>query len=124
MMKEKANDAPLSKELDTRGNKDGTGINHTYEPKTFNGDKVIIDHATGLTWQQTGSGHQITYTGVEPILKNCALINLLVTTIGGLPTLEEAMSLMEPRKSASNHVQAVVVDVKERKVTNAPEAKI
>ena len=36
-------------------NPDGTGITHQYEPKTINGDKVVIDHTTALTWQQSGS---------------------------------------------------------------------
>jgi hypothetical protein len=30
---------------------------HEYELKTFNGDKVVIDHATGLMWQQSGSAN-------------------------------------------------------------------
>jgi len=40
---------------DSRINPDGTAIRHQYEPKTINGDKVVIDHTTGLTWQQGGS---------------------------------------------------------------------
>ena len=31
------------------------GIKHQYEPQTLNGEKVVIDHTTGLTWQQSGS---------------------------------------------------------------------
>jgi hypothetical protein len=29
---------------------------HEYEAKTLNGIKVVIDHATDLMWEQSGSG--------------------------------------------------------------------
>jgi len=29
-------------------------INHSYDSKSINGDNVVIDHATGLVWHQSG----------------------------------------------------------------------
>jgi len=31
------------------------GFENEYESKIINGDKVVLDHATGLTWHQSGS---------------------------------------------------------------------
>jgi len=79
---------------DKRLNPDGKGIDHQFQLQS--GDSVIFDAATGLTWQQSGSGYGSSYADAEDYLKK---IN--AETYGGykdwrLPTLEEAMSLMEP----------------------------
>lgn len=77
-------------------NPDGKGIDNQFQLPP--GDSVIFDAATGLTWQQSGSGI-ISYSVAddEYIQKTNA------ETYGGyndwrLPTLEEGMSLMEPGK--------------------------
>jgi len=81
---------------DERLNPDGKGIDHQFQLQS--GDSVIFDAATGLTWQQSGSGYGSSYADGEDYLKK---IN--AETYGGykdwrLPTLEEAMSLMEPER--------------------------
>ena len=85
-------------------NPDGKGIDNQFQLQP--GDSVIFDAATGLTWQQSGSGI-ITYsvTDDEYIQK----IN--AETYGGyndwrLPTLEEGMSLMEPGKKNDLYISA------------------
>jgi len=87
-----------NKFFDLRRNKDGTGINHQYKPKTFNGDKVIIDHATGLTWQQSGSTGLMHYSAAEAYIQKLRSQPFAGFNDWRLPTLEEAMSLMEPKK--------------------------
>ncbi len=62
------------------------------------GGKVVFDRATGLIWQQAGSPEYMTY---EKALANVVQLNS--GNFAGyadwrLPTLEEAMSLMEPSK--------------------------
>ena len=47
---------------DSRLNPDGKGIDHQFQLQS--GDSVIFDAATGLTWQQSGSGYG-TYADVE-----------------------------------------------------------
>ena len=81
---------------DSRLNPDGKGIDQQFQLQP--GDSVIFDAATGLTWQQSGSGYGSSYADGEDYLKK---IN--AETYGGykdwrLPTLEEAMSLMEPER--------------------------
>ena len=88
---------------DREKNKNGTGITHQYEPKTINGETIVIDHTTGLTWQQRGR-ESINYEGAKSYV-----IRLNKEGYGGfhdwrLPTLEEAMSLMEPVKNEDNQL--------------------
>jgi len=40
-------------------NPTGTGIKHQYELSEKAGKQVVIDHGTGLTWQQAGSSETI-----------------------------------------------------------------
>jgi len=72
----------------------GPGLAHIYEPRDFGSDAVVIDHATGLMWQPSGSVFPTTHASTNGYLN---LINH--QKYGGfadwrLPTLEEAMSLM------------------------------
>jgi tetratricopeptide (TPR) repeat protein/CHAT domain-containing protein len=81
-------------------------INHDYNLKSISGDKVVIDHATGLMWHQNGSSYKM----------NCEKPLLPVPIVGRntkkwfkklnkkgyagyhdwrLPTVEEAASLLE-----------------------------
>ncbi|MGH7450620.1 MAG: DUF1566 domain-containing protein [bacterium] len=58
----------------------------------------MIDYATGLTWQKSGSGNSMNLGAAQAYIQQ-----LNVKKYGGysnwrLPTLEEAMSLMEPQK--------------------------
>ncbi|MCI0692793.1 DUF1566 domain-containing protein [candidate division KSB1 bacterium] len=76
----------------------GKGINHEYEVQLQG--KVVIDHTTGLMWQQSGSPETMTYENakayVAQLNKDC------FAGFGDwrLPTLEEALSLMEPQKNS------------------------
>jgi len=73
-------------------------INHSYGLKVINGDKVVIDHATGLMWHQNGS---------DKLKWNVAKQWVRVLNSRGhagysdwrLPTVEEAASLLESSKS-------------------------
>lgn len=35
-------------------------INNSYEKRSINGDSVVVNHATGLMWHQSGSDNYIT----------------------------------------------------------------
>lgn len=80
-----------------RFNMMGKGIDHDYEPIVRDGKKLVIDHVTNLVWQQSCSK----YLPFEQALNY--VDNLNKKTYGGydnwrLPTLEDAMSLMENRR--------------------------
>jgi len=73
---------------------------HEYEPRTLNGDRVIIDHATGLMWQQSGSPGLDSYN--EENTPHTYVEELNRAQHAGfadwrLPTIEELASLLEAR---------------------------
>ena len=75
----------------------GRGLEHAYEPVTQFGDQLVIDYKTGLMWQHAGSRSWMQFADAE---KYIAEIN--EKYFGGysdwrLPTLEEAMSLVEAK---------------------------
>jgi len=75
-------------------NPNGEGVNHKFE---LQDDSLVYDAATGLTWQRWGSSEAL--RTFEKAQNYIAQINR--DKFGGhsdwrLPTLDEAMSLMEP----------------------------
>ncbi len=77
-------------------NPDGRGFENQFEKQQSG--KVVYDKASGLTWQQGGSNSRMTYKSAQEYIDD-----LNAKEFGGygdwrLPTLEEAMSLMEPEK--------------------------
>lgn len=75
-----------------------------FEPKTMGGEKIVIDHATGLVWHQSGSEAPLTYQGARQWLKE-----LNQKGYGGyhnwrLPTLEEAASLLEGNRVEKRYI--------------------
>ncbi|NUO81720.1 DUF1566 domain-containing protein [candidate division KSB1 bacterium] len=92
--------AMLAKEgfYDDRWNKDGKGIIHQYETKKLGDGAVVLDHATGLMWQQSGSPNAVTYAAAESYVREKNNERFAGFNDWRLPTLEEAMSLMEREK--------------------------
>jgi hypothetical protein len=93
-------------------NRFGEGLQHQYELIERKGEKLIIDHTTGLMWQQSGSDDSIPVEGTrsndenwKPIFEVQEHIQILNKELFGgfddwrLPTLEEAMSLLEPKEN-------------------------
>lgn len=80
-------------------NERGVGLQHNYEMiEPILGQKLVIDHTTGLTWQQSGSSVSMTYAEAEQYVGDLNTQNFGGYNDWRLPTLEEAMSLMEPQK--------------------------
>jgi hypothetical protein len=84
-----------------------TGIHHEYEAKTINGDKVVIDHATSLMWQQAGSDDFISNEKAQEYIKLLNQDKFAGFYDWRLPTLEEAMSLMEATQNIDLHIDSV-----------------
>jgi hypothetical protein len=80
--------------FDTNWNKEGQGLFHLYELREIKGSEVIIDHATGLMWQQSGSS-RMKYADAEKYIRDLNAKRFAGYNDWRLPTLEEAMSLME-----------------------------
>ena len=83
--------------FDSYENENGAGITHEYEMSERNGEKILLDHTTGLMWQQPGSSISMTYANAEEYIHELNQKRFAGYRDWRLPTLEEAMSLMEPQ---------------------------
>ncbi len=77
-------------------------INHLYEKKSINGDEVVIDHATGLMWHQSGSGDYMRWNNAGNWIGSLNYRKYAGYQDWRLPTLEEAVSLLEPHRRDNN----------------------
>ncbi len=70
--------------------------------------KVVFDHASGLMWQQSGSDKEISYDDANKYVAQLNSDQFAGYIDWRMPTLEEAMSLMEPtEKSSSMYIDQV-----------------
>ena len=81
--------------FEINNNKQGKGLNHQYEVIEREGVKLVIDHTTGLTWQQSGSAKYMFYADAIRWIDELKKKKFAGYNDWRLPTLEEAMSLME-----------------------------
>ena len=88
---------------DSSKNPQGKGIKHQYKSDNIDGDKVVIDKQTNLTWQQGGTKETVPYIKAKSLVQNMNKRGFAGFTDWRLPTLEEAMSLME-RDTNSSYV--------------------
>ncbi len=74
-------------------------ISHRYELKEINGDKVVIDHATGLMWLQPGSDENIEWDNAKKWVRELNSRGFSGYRDWRLPTVEEGASLLEPEEN-------------------------
>ncbi len=86
-------------------NPQGKGLTNDFE-KQHNG-LIVFDRATGLMWQHSGSQDWMIYADVEKYI--CALNDQRFAGYADwrLPTLEEVMSLMMPKRHGDLHIDLV-----------------
>jgi len=77
-------------------------INHSYEKRSINGDSVVIDHATGLMWHQSGSNNYMRWNNAKDWIRNLNYRGYADYQDWRLPTLEEAVSLLESGRWNNN----------------------
>jgi len=77
-------------------NPEGRGFNHQYKELTIKEKKVIVDEKTKLIWQQNGSPKEVVFKDAEEWINELNQRGYAGFDDWRLPTLEEAMSLMEP----------------------------
>ncbi len=89
---------------DTNFNPDGAGYtNHFFLGKerfVLEKDSLVVDCATGLMWQRSGSKEEKTYDEAKEYIAELNHQKFGDYSDWRLPTLEEAMSLMERQRSA------------------------
>jgi len=89
-------------------------IQHEYETKIIDDEKVVIDHATGLMWQQSGSYDYMRRKEVKKWLRGLNRKGYAGYTDWRVPTIEEASSLLEASEKNGNLYIDTVFDEKQR----------
>ncbi len=82
-------------------------INHSYENKSIKGNDVVIDHATGLMWHQSGSMDFMRWNGAKEWIRVLNNRGYAGFKDWRLPTLDEAVSLLESGRSNNLYIDSV-----------------
>ena len=77
----------------------GRGVEHSYEIIRRHTDKLVVDHTTGLIWQPSGSEYYMLLYDIKEYIQELNEKEFGSFNDWRLPTLEEAMSLMEADKN-------------------------
>jgi hypothetical protein len=88
-------------------------IIHRYDMKVIDGDKVVIDHATGLMWHQPGSDENIEWEDAQKWVRDLNSRGYSGYRDWRLPTVDEAASLLEPGKSNGLYIDPVFSNYQE-----------
>ncbi|MCP4270291.1 MAG: DUF1566 domain-containing protein [Candidatus Brocadiaceae bacterium] len=94
----------------TRGFFGHSTINHDYDVNTIEDEKVVIDNATGLMWHQSGSYNNISWKSAKKWVGELNTQAYAGFTDWRLPTLEEAVSLLESSEKHDNQFIDPVFD--------------
>ncbi|MBN1348459.1 TonB family protein [candidate division KSB1 bacterium] len=100
--------------FDSRWNAGGRGFKNHFELQMNNGDRVIRDYSVELTWQQGGSTKSMDFQEAQRWILELNRKGYAGEHDWRLPTLKEAMSLMEWKKSdAGLHIDPMFADANE-----------
>ena len=83
------------RKIDEHGFFGHSTINHDYNLKAIKGDMVVVDNATGLMWHQNGSDDYMRYKNAKKWLKKLNKSGYAGYQDWRLPTVDEAVSLLE-----------------------------
>jgi len=96
-------------------------IKHSYENKSISGDNVVINHATGLMWYQSGSEKDMVWSEARQWVKDLNSRGYAGYSDWRLPTVEEAASLLESSKKAGDLYIDNVFDVTQSSIWTGDE---
>ncbi|MDH3672551.1 MAG: DUF1566 domain-containing protein [Gammaproteobacteria bacterium] len=82
----------------------GEGLASDYKERVINGQGVIVDPTTALMWQKTGRQLPMPFERAQAHVRESNAMRLAGFDDWRLPTLEEAMSLMQPQKHAEMYI--------------------
>ncbi|MDR4498296.1 MAG: DUF1566 domain-containing protein [Candidatus Scalindua sp.] len=85
-------------------------INHSYEKKSIEGDVVVIDDTTGLMWHQSGSSDYMSWNSAKDWIRNLNNRGYAGYQDWRLPSLEEAVSLLESYKRNNLYIDPLFHD--------------
>ena len=83
--------------FDKNKNKQGIGFDNQFDTQEINGFKVIVDHRAGLMWQQSSSPKSMWFDQAKNWIERLNRERHAGYRDWRIPTLEEAMSLMQRR---------------------------
>jgi hypothetical protein len=104
-------------------NPQGLGFNHQYKELTRKEAKFIVDEKTNLIWQKSGSEKEMTFKKAEEWIIYLNQRAHADFEDWRLPTLEEAMSLMEPDQKNAFLFVDPIFDNKQTWIWTADPAK-
>lgn len=87
-----------------RWNPSGKGIAHRYESQIRGNAVILLDAATGLMWQKGGSSGPMTFADAERYVHRINGEKFAGFNDWRLPTVEEALSLIEPQAYDRFHI--------------------
>ncbi|MFQ5787846.1 MAG: DUF1566 domain-containing protein [Thermodesulfobacteriota bacterium] len=96
-------------------------IIHRYENKSISGDNVVIDHATGLMWYQSGSEKDMVWNEAKQWVRDLNSRGYAGYSDWRLPTVEEAASLLESSKKAGDLYIDTVFDIRQSGIWTGDE---
>jgi len=82
-------------------------IKHDYELNIIKDDKVVVDHSTGLMWHQSGSYKNISWKKAKKWVSELNTQRYAGFSDWRLPTLEEAVSLLESSEKNGKFIDPV-----------------
>ena len=88
---------------DRRWNRAG-GFPNRFKSETVNGNKIVMDLATRLTWHQSGSESPLVYEDAKEWIKELNQKVYAGYSDWRLPTLEEGLTLPERKKVDNFHI--------------------
>lgn len=84
----------------------GQGVAHQYQTQVLDDAVVVSDGATGLMWQKGGQ-RQLTFAKAATTLEQLNAQRFAGFNDWRLPTVDEAMSLMQPETHGDLHIDPV-----------------
>ena len=93
-------------------NRSASGFSNGFQLQ--NDVKVVLDRASDLMWQQSGSVNEISYSDAKKYVARLNSEKFAGYTDWRMPTLEEAMSLMEPTEESNGMYTDPVFDNTQR----------
>lgn len=90
--------------FDKNRNRKGKGFNSQLEIQNVNHQKIILDHHSGLIWQQGGSTEPVSYKQAKSWIDELNRVEFSGYHNWRLPTLEEAMSLMKKNEKSGDEL--------------------
>jgi len=102
--------------FDSAWNQTGMGYDNQFTVKIINDDTVVFDGASGLMWQKGGSSEEMTYEQAKQWIQVLNQRGYAGYHDWRLATLEETMSLMEPKEKSGSLFIHPVFDSKQWRI--------